>query len=279
MYGILCIAPLVAYGIWTAIAALIGGASAYASSRAQAKTAARNTDATNAANLKMSEFAYSKDLEMWNKGNEYNSPEAQMLRLRGAGLNPNMVYGNGAVGNSAGQLPKYNAPTQEFNYAPDTALASAGQTLPDMLGRFQDFQMRQAQIDNVKAQTNATQANSVNTIMNRAFIEARGKYAPRLEYGRSERMLTAMDLERATSPYSLSVLQENARSGERRNILMDQEISRGPWRKSLLNEDLIFKRFQNEWMKAGVSGRDSIFMRMLVREFPNLFSGIAGHFK
>ena len=32
--------------------------------------------------------------KMWNKTNEYNSPSAQLARLREAGLNPNLLYGN-----------------------------------------------------------------------------------------------------------------------------------------------------------------------------------------
>jgi len=35
-------------------------------------------------------------LEMWNKTNEYNSPQAQMDRFVSAGLNPNLIYGDGA---------------------------------------------------------------------------------------------------------------------------------------------------------------------------------------
>lgn len=34
-------------------------------------------------------------LKMWNLQNEYNTPLAQMDRLRAAGLNPNLVYGGG----------------------------------------------------------------------------------------------------------------------------------------------------------------------------------------
>lgn len=40
-------------------------------------------------------------LENWNRQNAYNSPEAQMARLQEAGLNPNLVYGNGTVANSS----------------------------------------------------------------------------------------------------------------------------------------------------------------------------------
>lgn len=37
----------------------------------------------------------------WNMQNWYNSPQSQMRRLKAAGLNPNLVYGSGSVGNSA----------------------------------------------------------------------------------------------------------------------------------------------------------------------------------
>lgn len=36
---------------------------------------------------------------MWNKNNEYNTPLAQVNRLTEAGLNPNLVYGNGTMQN------------------------------------------------------------------------------------------------------------------------------------------------------------------------------------
>lgn len=39
-------------------------------------------------------------LEDWNRQNEYNSPRAQMQRLQEAGLNPNLVYGQGVQGAS-----------------------------------------------------------------------------------------------------------------------------------------------------------------------------------
>lgn len=44
-------------------------------------------------------------LNNWNLQNEYNSPVAQMERLRAAGLNPMLVYGSGNVtGNSSSEL-------------------------------------------------------------------------------------------------------------------------------------------------------------------------------
>lgn len=50
---------------------------------------------------------YNAQLQMWNRQNEYNSPAAQMQRLREAGLNPALVYGNG---NALTPASSMNAP-------------------------------------------------------------------------------------------------------------------------------------------------------------------------
>lgn len=47
-------------------------------------------------------------VENWQRETGYNDPAAQMERLRRAGLNPNLVYGNGAAGLTA---PSTAAPT------------------------------------------------------------------------------------------------------------------------------------------------------------------------
>lgn len=62
-------------------------------------------------NLITSWFGNRRDKKMWDLQNAYNSPEAQMERLKKAGLNPNLVYGSGnVVGNSSGSRPITNVP-------------------------------------------------------------------------------------------------------------------------------------------------------------------------
>lgn len=99
-----------------------------------------------AANMQLSEHAYAQDLDMWNKQNKYNDPSAQMLRLRNAGLNPNMVYGQGTVaGNTSGSAPKFNAPRVERE--PTVPLNFQG-----AISQFQDVQQRSANIDLTQSQ-------------------------------------------------------------------------------------------------------------------------------
>lgn len=63
-------------------------------------------------NKKLAEKQNEYNLNMWKLQSEYNSPQAQMERFRAAGLNPNLIYGQGNNGNmsNAPQMVTPNAP-------------------------------------------------------------------------------------------------------------------------------------------------------------------------
>lgn len=48
--------------------------------------------------------AYERQIEQWNRENEYNTPAAQRARFEEAGLNPSLMYGAGASAGNAGGL-------------------------------------------------------------------------------------------------------------------------------------------------------------------------------
>jgi hypothetical protein len=56
----------------------------------------------NETNIQLAREAQKHDLNMWNLANEYNSPANQMSRFKDAGLNPNLMYGQGSPGNAQG---------------------------------------------------------------------------------------------------------------------------------------------------------------------------------
>lgn len=65
------------------------------------------------------------DLDMWNRQNAYNTPAMQMQRLREAGLNPALMYGQGTTGNASNQ-PKATQP-QIVNPLSSSGVASGVQ--------------------------------------------------------------------------------------------------------------------------------------------------------
>lgn len=83
-------------------------------------------------------------LSDWAMQNEYNSPQAQMERLRNADLNPNMVYGTGAVANNSSAPRGASAP----NWSPQAPQFSPSQSLE----AFTNTRVQQAQYDNLRMQ-------------------------------------------------------------------------------------------------------------------------------
>jgi hypothetical protein len=68
---------------------------------------------------------------MWEKQNAYNTPKMQMERLRSAGLNPALMYGQGNTGNADKALP-YSQP-QVSNVGVEAAQAAAAGTSMDLV--------------------------------------------------------------------------------------------------------------------------------------------------
>jgi len=121
-------------------------------------------DRENAHNKQMAEYSYSKDLEMWNRQNQYNAPESQMNRFKEAGLNPNLIYGQGNSGNAT-TLPKYSAPTlREKTRMPD---------ISGVIPSYQDYQLKKAQIDIANEQKRMLQERITSESVNRALQNSR----------------------------------------------------------------------------------------------------------
>lgn len=91
---------------------IIGAAGSVLGSIGGALFGKKSQDNTNDANLRLAQYKYEKDLEQWKRETAYNSPKNQMQRYADAGLNPNLIYGQGSSGN-ASSAPTYEAPHLE----------------------------------------------------------------------------------------------------------------------------------------------------------------------
>lgn len=93
------------------------------------------------------------DLKMWNLQNQYNDPSNQMSRLKNAGLNPNLVYGSGNVSGLMASAPprgreyEYKSPLPQLG---NVVFGSA----QSVLSAYQDYKLKEAQIDNTEAVAN-----------------------------------------------------------------------------------------------------------------------------
>lgn len=87
----------------------------------------KSQDNTNKQQMELAKYQYEKNLEMWNRQNEYNAPSAQMQRYQEAGLNPNLIYNSGtAVSGNSSTSPGYQAPQlKAFTDYGDLGVSSA----------------------------------------------------------------------------------------------------------------------------------------------------------
>ena len=69
--------------------------------------------------------------QMYEKNNSYNSPAAQMKRLKDAGLNPDLMYSRGDVGNATAPEAPAQAPTPRFNVIPTNTYGQTAQIAAD----------------------------------------------------------------------------------------------------------------------------------------------------
>lgn len=106
---------------------------------------------------KESEFARSMALEAWQRETEYNHPAAQMERLKAAGLNPHLMYGQGTTGNTSASVP--NTPKAQPNNLLELLPIVTG-----MVGFIKDQQVKDAQINNLQIGASQKSASTELTI-------------------------------------------------------------------------------------------------------------------
>lgn len=161
-------------GIISGVGSLLGGLGSSAMNNKAVKD-------TNKANMEIAKYqaqwqqqenekAYQRSLNMWNLQNEYNSPTQQMARIRAAGLNPNLVYGNGVTGNSSGSTPQYES--AKFNAPTMQAYRGWNLGISDAISQFLAYRTAKAQVDNMEAQNGLIRQQTATEATKQANIAA-----------------------------------------------------------------------------------------------------------
>lgn len=102
---------------------------------------------TNRTNVKLAREGQAFEQSMWEQSNEYNSPAAQMQRLKDAGLNPNLVYGSGSVAGNTSQA------SQPHAIVPNVQNPLSSTSIGDVLGiltAFAQYRQINAKTENIK---------------------------------------------------------------------------------------------------------------------------------
>jgi hypothetical protein len=145
---------------------------------------------TNKGAQRRQNLANSQNIEFWNMQNAYNTPKAQMARLKDAGLNPNLIYGSNANTGTAGAIaPSKAAP---YNIKNPVPLQAALLT---------------AQIENMNANTKKTleDANQISQLT--------GGKVTNLEL-RNEIQVIKNDIANKTKPEQIEIIKQSKLQSE-----------------------------------------------------------------
>lgn len=109
-------------------------------------------------NLMLAQQQNQWNQEQWERENEYNTPVNQIGRLKEAGLNPDLAYGSGSAQSLAASSPQMTsgAPSTPVDMSALGQKLTLGQAIQQSLAN----ELTQAQIDNIKANSRKTEAES-----------------------------------------------------------------------------------------------------------------------
>lgn len=234
-------------------------------------------------------------LAFWNMQNEYNSPQAQMKRFQDAGLNPNLIYGQGNAGN-AGSIPVPSAQTPQFRSVVDS---NVGRDAIGAMNAFADLEIKHLQADNLKAQNSVIMEDALykKALRERSVFDLNfeRELAPISADARRERLrqtrtqidlsvnedarralLTSKNIDEATERMAnlreqrlLTRAQTANTHAERQRIYHD--IARIDETVRQLKKDGTLKDMDIELRRGGINPNDPMWARMLGRALSSIF--------
>lgn len=222
-----------------ALPGILSAGSSLINSGLSRRNSRRNVDRTIAGNLELSQYEFSQNLAQWERQNAYNTPAAQMQRYKDAGLNPNLIYGQGTPGNAASS-PQYDKPTVDY-----TGITPI--QIPNIISEFQNVGLKDAQIKNVEQQTKlggaVTQIKEIQALINSKTIQ-------------SDTRLQLKKLEKSIIDIAVS---------ESKDALLKKMLEKSTHDISKAEQDDIYKKLRNVWMGMGATSSDSPIFRIMLQ--------------
>lgn len=225
------------------------------------------------------QYAYNRELEMWNRSNEYNKPIHQMERLREAGLNPNLVYGNSSVtGNTVqSSTPSYQPAHGQFDFGKINAIATMNQFKTTELQQ-ELLEKQSQQIDANIMNTNARTKNILDllpAILGEKSASAKAKSAraelDSWQYGFNQNVEGY--LQEAARLKNIETNKRIAKLGV--DISRQKgEISLIPWRRFSLKSGAIDKSWDAYWNRQGIKNPTGLGSSTILQVWKALQGGI-----
>jgi hypothetical protein len=230
----------------------------------------------NRQNLELAKYQNSWNLQQWERENAYNDPSAQMLRLKHAGLNPNLVYGSGTQ-TQAAHSPKaanmevvpYLGSSQDLSAAVQSAISAQNQYRQDQLAK--------SQVDYMRAQTGTEfikQAGMAVQNSKSSLDYSIAKELQRVSISAAEANLSKIQSEASQAHSSAQMAQfENDVFKPLQAQLTRAQVDQIRTATEHVVQTKDFEKFEQDMKRMGIYPQDKIYVRILSRLikmfFPN----------
>lgn len=232
--------------------AIIAGVVALASAIISSSSSKNQMRRTNAANMELAQYQAKTNEALIDKQNAYNSPVAQMGRFDAAGLNPNLMYGQGSPGLQTSPA-RYEAPRVDMHFQPFQ--------IPEVLGMYQDYQLKDAQIQQVEANTDYVRERTMNESLRQTLLDLQGKkggidlktleeLAPyQRAIGKYQYHKAGLEVQKLSGDITLQGLKGSIMQKQNENLRMQN----------------VFQKYEEQFRKQGITSADNIWVRVLTR--------------
>jgi len=208
-------------------------------------------DQQNLENRRATDLQYERSINEWHRTNKYNSPAEQMKRYQEAGLNPNLIYGQGTPGNASSTISPQ---------APRIEKAQYGLPKMDVLNNYVDLRQKNAQIDNIEQATIQTKAktegqNLLNQLIDQNLISKT----------RGNQVGQQYDLAKAEADLGLKYADYDIKKATEKNLEKDNEIKE--INRQIGVQDLNIKEYAASLRKYGIMEGDPLWLRAMIIYF------------
>lgn len=204
-------------------------------------------------NKQQATTSWKRAVDMWNRQNVYNSPKEQMNRLLQANLNPNLMYGQGSVGN-ASSSPSPDTPRGvelPNSYRYDNGVGGLFSSIADSINSYVSMQRQIAEIDQLKANKNLTDTtanlrklDAISREKNNAKSDVELKYLDEIYQAQLRQMDNRSILDRANAEFVDQRRLQFAAERPLRLQMLEQSLNRLSFLNSLnplTRQHLIFR--------------------------------------
>lgn len=204
-------------------------------------------------NKQQATTSWKRAVDMWNRNNVYNSPKEQMNRLLQANLNPNLMYGQGSVGN-ASSSPSPDTPRGvdlPNSYRYDNGVGGLFSSIADSINSYVSMQRQIAEIDQLKANKNLTDTtanlrklDAISREKNNAKSDVELKYLDEIYQAQLRQMDNRSILDRANAEFVDQRRLQFAAERPLRLQVLEQNLNRLSFLNSLnplTRQHLIFR--------------------------------------